>query len=722
METKTSFCRFCHAFCGIKVDIENGRAVKITGDSENPMYHGYTCLKGRQLPAQHYHPDRLFHSQKRQADGSYSDIASETAMDEIAGEVTKIVREHGPRAVALYSGTFGFHYPLSGAAAGAWLKSLGSPMSFSSGAIDQPGKAVAWNLHGKWGGGPQMFGDADVWMLVGANPVVSMWGGIPHFNPWKRLTDAKRRGLKLVVIDPRRSECAERSDLHLQVKPGEDPALLAGIIRVIYEEGLYDGDFISANVAGFEELKEAVSEFTPEYVEQRTGVPAGHVVKAARIFASGRRGCVTAGTGPNMSPRGNLTEYLVQAINSLCGRWLREGEQVPNPYVLLPQKEFRAQATPPAPAWGIGEKLRVRNLGGTVAGLPTGAIQDEILMPGEGQIRALFSLGGNPVAAWPDQLKTLEALESLDLLVTVDIKMSETAKRADYVIAPKLSLEAPSVTRPNENVGASTGYPEPYAMYAPTVVSPPSGSDVIEEWEFFWGLGKRMGFQLRVAGTEVNMETRPSSDEMLEYLCAGSRIPLSEVKKYPHGHIFEDSAIKVMPRVAGMAPQLDIGNDVMVGELGDIRAEPLTEGGGYRPGEEFTHRLVSRRMVEVYNSSGQDLTELTKKYTYNPAYMNPVDCRALGLKDGDIIEISSARASIPGVVEEAADVASGVISMAHAWGGPPDEDGMVLTKGSHTGRLMFNDRDYDPYTGIPMMSAIPVNVKLLNNAPGSMGS
>ncbi|HJP41716.1 MAG TPA: molybdopterin-dependent oxidoreductase [Dehalococcoidia bacterium] len=713
METRTSFCRFCHAFCGIKVDVENDRVVKITGDAENPMYEGFTCIKGRQLPEQHYHPERLLHSQKLGPDGSHSPVPSEQAMDEVAAKVTEIVRKYGSRAVAMYSGTFGFHYPLGGAVSNSWMNGVGSPMRFSSGSIDQPGKAVASALHGKWGGGPQMFEDADVWMLVGANPVVSMWGGIPQYNPWKRLVQAKKRGLKLVVVDPRKSECAERADLHLQVKPGEDPTLLAGIVRVIYEEGLYDGDFVTANVKGFEELRETVKDFTPDYVEERTGVPAEHVVEAAKIFASGPQGCVTAGTGVNMSPRGNLTEYLVQAINSLCGRWMREGEQVPNPFVLLPQRDFHAQAIPQPPAWGVGEKLRVSNLTSTVVGLPTGAIQDEILEPGEGQIRALICLGGNPVAAWPDQLKTLEALKSLELLVTLDIKMSATAKLAHYVIAPKLSLEVPGITLPNETVwfyGSSTGYPEPYAQYTSAIVPSPAGSDVIEEWEFFWGLGKRMGFQLEVNGTKLDMVNKPSSDETFEFLCAGSRVPLSEVKKHPHGHIFEDPSIKVLPREPGPDPRLDIANGVMTAELRDVRVESLPEGGGYRPGEDFTHRLVSRRMVEVYNSSGRDIPQLTKKFSYNPAFMNPVDCRALGLKSGDLIRITSARASIPGVVEEAPDIASGVISMAHAWGDAPEKDGEVRTIGSHTGRLMFNDRDYDPYTGIPMMSAIPVNI------------
>ena len=148
-------------------------------------------------------------------------------------------------------------------------------------------------------------------------------------------------------------------------------------------------------------------------------------------------------------------------------------------------------------------------------------------------------------------------------------------------------------------------------------------------------------------------------------------------------------------------------------ELADVRAEELVDGAGYAADDNFSHRLVSRRMLEVYNSSGRDIARLTRKYSYNPAFMNPLDCRGLGLKSGDVVEIASERAAILGIVEEADDVASGVISMAHAWGDVPEEDGKVRTIGSHTGRLISNESAFDSWTGIPRMSAIPVIVRKL---------
>lgn len=708
-----AICRFCHAFCGIRVTVENGRAVKIIGDRDNPLYHGYTCVKGRQLPAQHYNPERLLQPQKRSAKG-HVPMASAAALDEIAERLTELVDQHGPRSVATYAATYAFPYPAGGAMANAFMDALGSPMRFVSGSIDQPGKPVAVALHGRWHAGPQAFADSDTWMLVGANPVVSKWGGIPQYNPGKRLHDALKRGMKLIVIDPRRTECADKALIHLQCKPGEDPTILAGIANIIIAEKLYDEAFMQAEVEGFEALRAAVAPFSPAYVARRADVPRDQLLAAARTFAGARRGMTTAGTGPNMAPRGTLTEYLVLVINTLCGRWLRAGEPMPNPFVLLPERRGRAQSEPKPPAWGYGEQLRVRDLTDNAGGLSAAALADEILLPGEGQVQALFSIGGNPMTAWPDQLKTHQAMQALKLNVTLDIKMSATAKMADYVLPPKLGLEAPAISQPNEGIwfyGASTGFPEPYAMYQPKIVDPPGGSDLLEEWEVFYGLAQRMGLELTFAGERLDMHSAPSTDALFELLCRGSRIPLDEVKQHPHGHIWNDPSITVLPKSPDWTEKLDVGNPFMMSDLAEVSSEPVTDHGGYAADMTFTHRLVSRRLNDVYNSSGRDIPKLVRNHRYNPAFMNPHDLEALGLHAGDVVEISSDHATILGVVEEADDVRPGVVSMAHSFGDAPEFDRKVFTIGSNTGRLTSVERDYDPRTGMPRMSAIPVNIQ-----------
>lgn len=721
-ETRPSICRFCAAHCGILVETEAGRVLDVAGDRDNPLYRGYLCPKGRALPEQHAHPRRLLHSVRRGPDGVHAPVPHQQAIGEIAAKLRELLDRHGPRSIALYVGTYSFMYPAAAPMAMAWMNAIDSPMRFMPATIDKPGKAIAMALHGRWAAGAQTFASADTWMIIGANPIVSKSIGAPPHNPSRQLHDAVRRGMRLIVLDPRRTEAARLATVHLQGRPGEDPAVIAGLLHVILREGWLDRQFVTANAQGLEALRAAVEPFSPEYVQRRADVSRELLVRAARIFAEGPRGFAVAGTGPNMAPRGTLAEYLLLCLNTVCGRWLRAGERLPNPGALAPALSPRAQAVAPVPGWGFGERLRVRGLTNTVAGLPSAALADEILLEGPGQVKALICVGGNPLAAWPDQLRTHAAMKRLELLVTIDPEMSATAKLAHYVIAPRLSLEQPGITLAVETLSAyayGMGYDSPYAQYAPKLVDPPAGSDVIEEWEFFFELARRMDLALslepalpwisdgsRAAPIALDMQRAPSTDELLEFLTRGSRVPLAEVKAHPHGHVFDDVAVAVQPKDPSCTARLELAHPVMLAELEAAAQEAADACTG------FAFRLIPRRLPDVYNSAGRSIPRLVRKYPYNPAFAHPEDLRALGVAPGEVIEIRSSHGAILGVVEADAGLRRGVISMTHAFGDVPDapEAEQLRRVGSNTGLLIPVDRDFDPYSGIPRMSAIPVSV------------
>ncbi len=720
-EWKPTICRVCHAGCSVLVEIEGGRPVRVKGDRTNPLYQGFTCLKGRNMPEVWASPRRLLHSQKRGPDGRHHPIPAEQAMDEIAERLRILLERHGPRAIATYSGTMATNAgAANGAVTTAFLKAIGSRMGFNSNTIDQPGKMVAAALAGSWMAPPTPFAESRVVMLIGCNPLVAMSGGLPHTNPGRALTDALARGVKVVVIDPRRTETARRASLHLQPRPGQDVALLAGILRVILDEGLEDRDFLADHVDGVETLRRHVAPFTPEAVAARADLPAAEVVEAARLFATHGPGVATAGTGPNMAGHTTLFEYLVRALNTVCGRWQREGERVAEPPCLGQPNPAKAQALPPMPdyAYGFGEKVRVRGLANTAAGMPTAALADEILLPGAEQVRALISHGGNPVAAWPDQLKTLAAMEQLDLLVQIDAKMSATARVADYVIAVKHPLEVPGMTLTQEYLSAYApgfGTTEAWAQYTPALVDPPEGSDLLDDWQFFYGLAQRLGLPLtlkpvsftgtvRVAGRPMDMEEPPTTDDLFDLVTAGSRIPLDEVRRHPRGARFPDPPVHVLPRDEGWTGRLDVGNEVMMRDLAGVAAESFEDDAA------FPFRLVSRRQANVLNSVGWDEPGQQRGRTTNPAYMHPADLEALGLREGDAVRVRSARAAIPAIVASDADLRRGLVSMSHSFGDGPDRDDEVRTIGANTGRLASVDVDTERYTGLPRMSNIPVEV------------
>jgi anaerobic selenocysteine-containing dehydrogenase len=725
--TVPTICRLCSAHCGVLATVTEGRLTAVTGDPDNPMYRGYTCPKGRALPEFHNNPTRLLRSQKKQEDGSHAPISVGRAMDEIAQRLQDIIDRHGPRSVAVYTGTSGQAYPGGANMAAALLQAIGSPMFFTPNPIDSPGKQIAASCHGNWLAGDLEFASADSWILVGMNPVISKANGVPFNNPAQRLKEAVNRGMKLIVVDPRRTETARRAAIHIQPRPGEDATILAGMINLIIDERLYDAEFIASDVDGFEALKRQVAAFTPDYVARRAEIPAEQLVEAARVFATyGKRGgMANAGTGVNMSQHGNLTEYLALCISTICGRWPRAGARVHRPNVMLPAYTAKAQASGPYQGWGYGEKLRVRNLTNAACGLPTAALADEILLEGEGQVKALICNGANPMAAWPDQRKTQQAMEALDLLVCIDVEMALTAQFADYVIAPKMTLETPGFTQRVEALKYYTigiGQAKPYAQYSPRIVDPPKGSDLIEEWEFYNGVGKRMGLSLTMAmkygfgdfdeaplllidlATNDNMTT----EGLYEKICENGRISLDEVRRHPHGHIFEVNEI-VQPKDPGCTARLDVGSEHMMDELDQVFAFDFeTENADSR----YPFRLVSRRSNNFLNSAGQNLvgTKLNGGRPHNPLFLHPEDLAEIGLRSGDSVTIASSHDSIPGIVEADDTLRRGVASMYHCFGGKVEDDADFKRLGSNVGRLIPNDIDYDPISGIPRMSNIAVSI------------
>ncbi len=274
-------------------------------------------------------------------------------------------------------------------------------------------------------------------------------------------------------------------------------------------------------------------------------------------------------------------------LETLCGRWLRAGEHVRNAPTLMTAKTPRAQAAPPQPAYRFGERLRVRGLTNTASGMPTAALADEILLEGEGQVRALLSCNGNPAVAWPNQHKTARALCSLELMVQIDPWMSQTARLADYVLAPKMSLEMAGMSQMTD-VQATwfTGYgpSDSFAQYTDAIATPPEESDLIEEWEVFYGLARRMDLPLSINAQiglpitpiEVDMRSKPSTPELLQMLSRGSRVPLEEVRKHPHGEFFPTPAIVVQPKDPDWPHKLDVGNADMMEDLERPRSRPHT--------------------------------------------------------------------------------------------------------------------------------------------------
>ncbi|MDO7835608.1 molybdopterin-dependent oxidoreductase [Sphingobium sp. HBC34] len=697
--TAHSFCRICSGSCGVMLDIEDDRIVAIRGDKAHPLTRGYACMKGLQAPDMLHGPDRVTQALRRQKDGAHVPVPVDEALDEIAERLKGIIEAHGPRSVAGWRGTNPWFQTLSHYALPGWLASLGSDQFYSSMTIDQSAKWVAMERIGVWAAGRHMATESDVWMLVGNNPLVSVSAGALSFNPQKTLKALKERGMKLIVVDPRRTQTAEMADLHLALRPGEDVTLAAGLLHVILREGREDKMFCEQFVAGMDALRAAVAPFTPDAVARRAGVDRDMLVEAAHIFAAGPKGCVQTGTGPDMGPHSNLAEHLYECLNVICGRFPRAGDVVGNPGVMSPRTPRRAQVAPPRRRWTKGRPSRVRGIGPMQGEMMAGTLAEEIMAPDADRVRSLFVVGGNPASSMPDQRRMVDALRALDLLVLVDPTFNETARLADFILPARLLYEVPAV--PLLNV-ETYFFPMPFAQYTPAVV--PAPPETQDDWRYLWDISRRLGVPYRFNGMDLDMERAPTSEALLAMLLDRSQVPLDTIARYPSGHLFDVAEQRVE------ASDRDARFEVMPTDVAEELAGVARESDHARSAE-FPLRLIAHRVRETYNGQYRLLPKIRQRMATNRAWCHPDDLRDAGFAEDDIVDIVSSFGRVPAVLGADAAVRRGAVAMTHGFGGLPDDPEDVREAGANPNQLIDAVRDCEPINAMPRMTAIPIRIE-----------
>jgi anaerobic selenocysteine-containing dehydrogenase len=700
-----TYCRICPATCGLLIDVEQGQPAHVSGDPDHGLTHGFTCAKGRRIVDFHTDPQRFLNSRKRSPDGTFADISASSAIEEIAAQLRDIADTYGPDAIGFYSGTQASYASLTNPFASAWWRTVGSKKTFSSMTVDQSAKWVAEGRLGKWAAGMQRFADADVWLLAGTNPLVSMQGGIftgfPIHDGFRRLQQEKQRGLQLIVVDPRVTEVATRADIHLQLKPGTDAALFAGLLHVILDLGLDDKTFTARWTDGFEELRKAVSVFTPSIVAAICDVDAHELIAAAKMFGTAKFGMATSGTGPDMAAWANVAEHLIQSMNVVCGRFPQAGEAILGGAVLGSGKSPHAEVIGPNRTWESGYQSD-SGYGLLQGQLPVASLVDEIMKPRPDQLRALIVSGGNPAAAIPGQNRIVEALSTLDLLVTVDPFPSETAQLAHYVIAPLMHLERPDTTRAYEGL-----FDASFAQYTPAVLSAPAG--LIDDWEFFLRLAWAADNSLSIAGRQYAPgDPMPTTDDVLASFSARARISLDEVKQYPHGMLFDS----VPPVVA--TPPSDSATArfaVMPADVAD-ELQRAYQSGMVAAENPRPFHLVVRRAKETMNTFGKQLPGLAPA-TQNPCHMHPSDAARLQFEDGALVSITSDHGTIPSTVTFDASMKRGVVSITHGFGTLPDftaSNSPNHSMGANVNQLLSMHTDLQTISAMPKMTGVPVTI------------
>jgi anaerobic selenocysteine-containing dehydrogenase len=702
-------CRICAGTCALRLTLDDGRIVAVHGDRSNPLTRGYACIKGLTLHEAHASPDRLHHPLRRREDGGFDEIPLETALDEIADRLDTLIGESGPQSIAAFKGTMAYTNFLANAMLPAFLGAIGSNAYYSTMTVDQSAKWVTFERLGGWEAGKDSFEVADVLLIVGSNPLVSL--STFNFvlqNPVKAMREARARGLKLIVIDPRETETARHADVFLQPLPGEDPAVLAGLIHIILDKGWHDAEFCAAQAAGLDTLARAVAPFTPSYVAARAGVPEEALREAAALFAAPvpdggglrrKRGSGASGTGPNMAAHSNLSEHLLECLNVVCGRFARAGDRVMNPGVLGRRMPRRAQVIAPRRSWEEAANRAPGGYGMLFGERMSGALIDDIMADSPSRVRALIVDGGNPAVALPDPRRTAEGLRALDLLVSIDPFLTPTARLSHYVIPPTMMLERHDVgSRDYEAIVTFA----PYGRYDAPVIAPPPGSEATDDWIILWEILRRMGRGVTLDGERFDMERRPTSEELIALLLRESAVPLEEIRRHAAGHIFDVPPMTVAPRDPADMVRFDLAPADILAEIAVVRTEQGGSG-------EYTHRLSVRRMRDVQNTMFHHLPSIRTRVPTNAAWLHPDDLTALALGDGDPAMLSSCHGRIDCIVRSDPSVRPGVVSITHGWGGLAGESGPEA--GVNVNALASALEQRDPINAMPLLSGFPVRIE-----------
>jgi anaerobic selenocysteine-containing dehydrogenase len=719
----------------LELTIADGAVTRIRGDRDDVFSRGFICPKGTTLGHLHDDPDRLRGPLVRR-DGHLRAATWEEAFAEVARRLPPIIQRHGRDAVAVYIGNPTVHNLSGTLYSRLLLRALGTRNVFTASTVDQRPKEISSALlFGTMVSHPVPDLDRTSYLLLlGANPLASN-GSLATAPDWPgRLRRIRERGGVVVVVDPKRTPTAERASEHVPIRPGTDAQLLMAMVRTLFAERLVQlGDGAREFVSGVEVVEGLARDFTPEAVAARCGVDAGTIRRLARELAKAPSAAVYGRTGTCTQEFGTLTSWLIDVLNVLSGNLDRPGG------AMFPKPAAGGPNTLGRPRYGretrIGRwRSRVRGLPESFGELPVACLAEEIETPGEGQVRALITIAGNPALSAPNSGRLQRTLASLELLLSVDFYVNETTRHADVILPPPSPLE-----RGHYDLAFYLFALRNVANYSPPAFPLQPGQ--LDEWQILsklalaaQGLGAdadpaladdaaiRVLVERAVADPhspfherdtdEVLAELAPRTgpERMLDLMLRAGpyRLTLDTLLEHPHGvdlGPLQPRLPEVLRTPSGM---VELAPEPLVADVERLRASLVRAA----EGEDGTLVLIGRRHLRSNNSWMHNIGTLVKGKARCTLQVNPADAARIGLEDGGAARISSQTGALVAPVELTEAVAPGVVSLPHGWGHDLPGVAMAVAR-AHAGvnsNMLADDARYDELSGNAVLNGIPVQV------------
>lgn len=710
---KRTYCRICEAHCGLTVEVdEQTHAIgAVRPDRDNPLSQGYCCVKGLGSGAMHDDEERLNYPMKR-VGSTFERISWEQAISEIGAKVRKLRKRHGNRSVGLYTGNptyFSFQNILMSS---GFIEALHSPNLFASHSVDNNNKLhVSTAMYGRSMVHPVPDLDhVEFLMCMGSNPVVSQMSMLQVPNSLERLQAIEERGGRVVIVDPRRTETAQRVGEHLSIQPQTDVYLLMSMLHVIAHEDHIDLAPAKAVAHGVDEFVASAAAWTPERAAKVTGIDASAIRELARAYRDADGAALYMSTGVNMGPFGSIAYWLVQGLNLITGNIDRRGG------LLVPRGPFD---TLTLAGWlGLGGFNEHRTLRGDwhhVAGcFPVAALPGEIDNDDPERIRALFVSAGNPVHSMPNGAALANAFDRLDLLVSIDIYRNETSTYADYLLPATDMLERSDYPASHAMLQVT-----PHVQYTPAMVPPKY--ERRQEWRIFSDLAVACGakpwgkvgnvlprLNRLLARLPGNAEVTP--DHVLSLLMRwGGEVTLDQLKREPGGMMLppNEPGSFFGKRVPTKDGKVELRLDDVLADLSRLDAEESRLRP--RPGQLV---LIGQRDRRSHNSWMHNSPHIRQPQG-NRALIHPDDAQALSIADGDEVEVGTDQGTVRLRARLTDEMRPGVVAVPHGWGhqGAPVKRAADLPGGNINEVIPGGLSNVEPVSGMAIMMGHAVDVR-----------
>ncbi|MCW2939047.1 MAG: molybdopterin-binding oxidoreductase [Actinomycetia bacterium] len=741
--SRTAFrtCPLCEALCGLELTLDGDRVTGVRGDAADPFSKGFICPKGATLGSLDGDPDRLQAPLIGQVEAEWAD-----AFEAVRRGIRKVVDTYGKDAVAIYVGNPTAHSiagPLYGSAV---IKALGTRNVYSASTADQMPKHVSSG---------HMFGNimaipvpdldrTDYLLMLGANPLESNGSlcSAPDFPG--RLKALRARGGKLVVVDPRRTRTARLGE-HLFIRPGTDAYFLIALVHTLFAEDLVTigSSHLDGRVTGLDDVRALAVEFSPETVAPITGVPAQTIRTIARDLAGAERAAVYARIGTCTQAYGTLASWLVDVLNTLTGNLDRAGGAMfPKPaHTPVYRTRHRPYTTG---RW----TSRVRGLPEVNGELPIATLADEIGTPGEGQIKALITIGGNPVLSAPNGARLDEVFPALEFMVSVDPYLNETTRHADVVLPPPRPTQTPHYDL------ALLGFTvRNYARYSPPSVALPDGrpseAEILARLAVIASglddggpealdeliIGTTLAKATEMAGSPVHGRKAAELRPLLEGT-TGAELRLDLMLRLgPYGDGFGATPDGLTLRrlrddhphgidLGALEPRLDEVLQTVSGMVELCPPSFAADVDRLRAGldeERAPFVLIGRRHLRSNNSWLHNVPELVGGSNRCTLQLNPADAAGLGVAAGELVRIVSRAGTVTATAEPTDEIMPGVVSLPHGWGhSSPGTRIHVATE--HAGvnvNTLTDEQEIDPLSGNAIFNGVPVRIAaVLEGLPG----